>query len=254
LIRPVTESEVIAEFLNSDLNHPGFRIPATVPGSESASNWQLANAIAKRHALLLAKRHSLWAELPSETEWHEVKINGEALDLIRVFPRSQWRKLAQGDFSVVRITESLRSEPQNLDRQFLSKMSALREQLSQSDCEFGTVILLGIDESGPLTVLDGNHRLVAAMLSSQAGLSKLRFMCGFSPRMEECCWYKTSPATLFRYGTHILARAIRNPGAELARIFGDYSEPPQHPREASPLGEAPAGSLARLAEPNDVHL
>jgi O-antigen/teichoic acid export membrane protein len=251
LLRPVTENEVIAEFLNSDLNHPDFRDLYKTYGLTAGPNHQ-ADAIAKRHALLLAKRRSLWEELPGKTEWHEVKVNEDGLDLIKMFPRSQWRKLAQGNYSVVRIIEALRTGRHALDGRFLSKLATLGEQLSQGDGEFGTVILLGINERGPLTVLDGNHRLVAALLSSPVGLSKLRFMCGFSPRMTDCCWYKTNPATLIRYGTHILTRAVRDPKAELRRIFGDYSELTQNSAKPPQLGSAPAGSLTRLAESNDV--
>jgi O-antigen/teichoic acid export membrane protein len=252
LLRPVTENEVIAEFLNSDLNHPDFRDLDKTHGPISEPNHHHADAIAKRHGLLLAKRRSLWEELPSQTEWHEVKLNEDALDLIRMFPRSHWRKLARGDYSVVRVTEGLRAGQHTLDVRFLSKMATLGRQLLQGKAEFGTVILLGVNEHGPLTVLDGNHRLVAALLSSPAGLSKLRFMCGFSPRMTECCWYKTNPATLIRYGKHVLARAVRDPRAELSRIFGDYSELTPNSVAPSQLGSAPAGSLTRLAESNDV--
>jgi O-antigen/teichoic acid export membrane protein len=256
LLRPVTENEVLAEFLNSDLNHPDFRdLHPDVDKARaivSGPNQHHANAVARRHALLLAKRRSLWEELPSKTEWHEVKVNEGALDLIKIFPRSQWRKLARGDYSVVRVTEGLRACRHSLDDRFLSKMSALGEQLSQGDGKFGTVIFLGINEHGPLTVLDGNHRLVAALLSSPAGLSKLRFMCGFSPRMTECCWYKTNPATLIRYAKHILTRAVRDPRAELERIFGDYGELTQNSAAPPQLRSAPASSLTRLAESNDV--
>jgi O-antigen/teichoic acid export membrane protein len=251
LLRPVTENQVIAEFLNSDLNHPDFRDLDKAPGVAESSRHH-ADAIHKRHALLLAKRRSLWEELPGKTEWHEVQVNEDALDLIKVFPRSQWRKLARGNYSVVRVTEGLRAGRHRLDDRFLSKMAALGEQLSQGEGGFGTVILLGIDEHGPLTVLDGNHRLVAALLSSPARLSRLRFMCGFSPQMSECCWYKTSPATLIRYGKHILVRTIRNPRAELERIFGDDRELIQNSAKPRPLGGGPTGSLTRLAESNDV--
>jgi hypothetical protein len=252
LLRRVTENEVVAEFLNSDLNHPDFRDLDKAHGDISESNQHRTDAIAKRHALLVAKRRSLWEELPSKTEWHEVKVNEDALDLIRIFPRSQWRKLARGNYSVVRVTEGLRGGQYNLDDRFISKIATLGERLSQGDGQFGTVILLGINERGPLTVLDGNHRLVAALLSSPAGLSKLRFMCGFSPRMSECCWYKTNPATLIRYGKHILGRAVRDPKAELERIFGDYRELTQSSAAPPHLGGAPAASMTRLAQSNDV--
>lgn len=252
LLRPVTENEVVTEFLNSDLNHPDFRELYKAHALQSEFNQQHADAIARRHALLLAKRRSLWEELPSETQWHEVRVNEEALDRIKMFPRSHWRKLARGNYSVVRVAESLRSGHAALDDRFLSKIAALGEQLSHGAGEFGTVILLGVDERGPLTVLDGNHRLVAALLSSPTGLSKLRFMCGFSPRMTQCCWYKTNPTTLARYGKHIFMRAIRNPKAELKRIFGDYSEVTQNSVEHPRPGSAPSGSLTRLAGSNDV--
>jgi hypothetical protein len=252
LLRPVTENDVITEFLNNDLNHPDFRNQDNAHQVIFESNRHSADAIAKRRALLLAKRRSLWEELPSETEWHEVKVNEDALDLIRIFPRSQWRKLAQGNYSVIRITEGLRTGQHALDERFLSKIATLGEQMSQGDWEFGAVILLGIDEHGPLTVLDGNHRLVAALLSSPACLSKLRFICGFSPRMTESCWYETSAASLFRYGKHILRRAIRDPRAELERVFGDYRELTQRSVEPAQMGDTRAGSLTRLAESNDV--
>ena len=252
LLWPATENEVIAEFLNSDLNHPDFRDLNKAHGLISEPSQPQADAVAKRHALLLAKRRSLWEELPSKTEWHEVKVNEEALDLIKIFPRSQWRKLARGDYSVVRVTEGLRANQHALDDRFLSKMAALGEQLSHGEGKFGTVILLGMNERGPLTVLDGNHRLVAALLSSPARLSKLRFMCGFSPQMTECCWYKTNPATLIRYGKHILVRAVRDPKAELERIFGDYSELTQNSPKPTQVGGSPTGSLTRLAGSNDI--
>jgi hypothetical protein len=83
----------------------------------------------------------------------------------------------------------------------------------------GAVILIGLNESEPLTILDGNHRLVAAVLSSFGGLNKIRFLCGLSPRMTECCWYNTNLVTLFRYGRNVLAHVIRNPETELARLL-----------------------------------
>jgi hypothetical protein len=61
------------------------------------------------------------------------------------------------------------------------------------------VILIGLTGSEPLTVIDGNHRLAAAMLASPTSLKKLRYLCGLSPRMDECCWYNTNPLTLFHF-------------------------------------------------------
>ena len=79
--------------------------------------------------------------------------------------------------------------------------------------------LRGSRESEPLTVLDGNHRLVAGLLESPNALQKLRFLVGLSPRMSECCWYNTNFVTLLRYGRNVLTHVVRDPEAELARLL-----------------------------------
>ena len=73
----------------------------------------------------------------------------------------------------------------------------------------------------PLTVLDGNHRLAAAILKTPEKLDKLRFLCGLSPRMMECCWYNTNLANLFRYARNATMQAIRNPEAEISLLLQD---------------------------------
>jgi hypothetical protein len=42
----------------------------------------------------------------------------------------------------------------------------------------------------------------AALASPDSVHKRFRFFCGFSPRMEECCWYQTNPSTLFRYASN----------------------------------------------------
>jgi hypothetical protein len=63
-----------------------------------------------------------------------------------------------------------------------------------------SVLLIGIDEKGPLTIIEGNHRMTAAALVSPEQVPvRFRFLCGFSPRMMECCWYQTDLSTLWHY-------------------------------------------------------
>ena len=81
------------------------------------------------------------------------------------------------------------------------------------------MLLIGLNESSPLTILDGNHRLVAAMLTSPDVVPRLRFFCGLSPRMLECRWYKTNVATLFRYGINKLRYLVHDAEEELARLL-----------------------------------
>jgi O-antigen/teichoic acid export membrane protein len=220
LIRLVTENEVIAEFLKSDFSSPPFReyqeSLLELVGNPNLNN---ENDNTTRRALLFIRHLALWNEIPAGTKWYEVEINEDGLDQIRLFPRAQWRKLARGNFAITEIVESWRARQHLVDTPFLTKIAAIGDQLHQEETGFGPVILIGLDESNPLTVLDGNHRMAAAMLTSPDRLNKLRYFCGLSPRMKYCCWYNTNPVTLFRYARNVMARVLRNPTTELAHIL-----------------------------------
>jgi O-antigen/teichoic acid export membrane protein len=220
LIRRVSEDEVIAEFLKSDFDNPVFRdYRIAMREIVSKPNFDDENENAKRRALLFIRHLALWKEIPPGTDWYEIEVNESDLDHIRVFPRAQWRKLARGNFSITEVAENLYESRQSLEAHFLSKIASIRDELGRDESEFGSVILIGLDENKPLAILDGNHRLVAAVLASPRKLKKLKFICGLSPRMTECCWYNTNLVTLLRYATNVLAQAMRNPEAELARLL-----------------------------------
>jgi anti-anti-sigma regulatory factor len=216
----VTEDEVIAEFLKSDFHSPAFgKYRESLGGVLVNPDLNDADENAKRRALLFLQHFSLWKQIPVGTEWHELEINEENLDQIRAFPRAQWRRLARGNCSITEVAQVIRTREHPVSESFLSKIDSIGDQLLLDDPGFSAVILIGINEQERLTVLDGNHRLVAAILSSPSRLKKLRFLCGLSPRMKECCWYNTNLMTLFRYGRNKVAGAIRNPEAELASLL-----------------------------------
>ncbi len=220
LIRRVSEDEVIAEFLKGDFHAPAFKdYQASFREVVSRPDLDNPEENAKRRALLFIRHLALWKEIPTETEWYEVEIKQSDVSQIRVFPRAQWRKLARGNFSITKVAEGMRTRQHLVDTPFLSKIADIGDQLLLEDPGLSAVILIGLSDNEPLTVLDGNHRLAAAMLASPNRLEKLRFLCGLSPHMSECCWYNTNLATLFRYARNMLALARRNPADELARLL-----------------------------------
>ena len=103
-------------------------------------------------------------------------------------------------------------------RAFLEKIDDLRDHLRQEDVG-GAVLLIGESEAGPFTIFDGNHRLVAALLTSAACAAKISLLCGLSPRMAQCCWYRTNVATLTRYGTNMVRHFGNDPEKELHRLL-----------------------------------
>jgi O-antigen/teichoic acid export membrane protein len=225
-IRRVTEDEVIAEFLRSDFQSPEFReYQQTFRETVFAPNFADPLENSKRRALLFLRHLSLWKEVPIGTEWYEVEVNGADLTQIRFFPRAQWRKLAKGNFAATEIADKFSARRHLVDSTFLQKIDAIGEKLLEKEPGFNAVILIGLDDIGPMTVLDGNHRFAAAVLASPSQLAKLRFFCGLSPHMTKCCWYRTNLVSLSRYARHKLAHITRNPAAELARLCDMQHKP-----------------------------
>ena len=83
----------------------------------------------------------------------------------------------------------------------------------------GAVLLIGLNQSGPFTILDGNHRLLAATLAVPQAVDRLRFFCGLSPKMDQCCWYQTNIATLTRYASNMIRHSVHDPERDLLRLL-----------------------------------
>ena len=220
MIRKINEDEVIAEFLKSDFHSsPEFADYQEMKALVTAPDLNNAADNIRRRALLFLRHGSLWRELPKDTEWFEVVVRGDDLERIQVFPRAQWRKLARGNFAIGDVLQSLGAgKGREISDAFEAKISDLRRCLAE-DKEIGSVLLIGLDETSPLTILDGNHRLVAASLNRPQSMHRLRFLCGLSPNMAKCCWYKTNLATLTRYGANMLRDVVHDPEADIVRLL-----------------------------------
>lgn len=221
LMQPMSEHRVIAEFLRSEFHHPEFEeyrnefeYLVTRPNLESARE----NAL--RRALLFLRRGAMWRELPDDTEWFKVELTRQDLERIRFFPRAQWRKVAEGSFYLTEMIDSLRAKSQqNPEDEFFRKLRRITPSV-QEGLTSPTVLLIGIDAQSPLTILDGNHRMAAAMLSQPpADLETFQFLCGLSPSMTRCCWYKTNVNTLSRYLTNMLRHVFYDPESDIGRFM-----------------------------------
>ncbi len=205
-LRSVTEAEVIAEFLKNEFYHEEFhrdrdRFERLVMSADTDN--EAENAL--RRALLFRRRGHMWRELPADTQWWEVAIEPQDLEKLRVFPRAQWRKVADRSFHLTDIVNRIRTEKfTGGTAEFISKVQSLSYQLRHHP-DNSSVLLIGIDENSPLTILEGNHRLTAALLASPTVLeARFRVLCGLSPRMAESCWYQTNLSNLWRYAKNRL--------------------------------------------------
>jgi len=220
LVRRISEDAAIAEFLKSDFHVPAFReYHKTMSEIVTNPNFGDPEENAKRRALFYIRHSYLWRELPQDTEWYEVEVAYEDLASIRMFPRAQWRKVANGRFSSLQIAEGMKKNADQLDTAFVKKIHAISRLFDAEKPSLNSVILIGTSDAEPMTVIDGNHRLMGAMIHSPQAVAKLHFICGLSPRMTECCWYRTNLITLFRYAKNVLTHSTRNHAAELARML-----------------------------------
>jgi hypothetical protein len=220
----ITEAEVIAEFLKGEFYHREYerdRHRFEVLVQEPDLNDDVENAL--RRILLFRRRASMWRELPETTQWWEVGLEPGDLERLNVFPRAQWRAIAQGNFRALHVAELIqrRFNPAAKPGDLSAKIHALRTLMGLEGPR-STILLIGLDENQPVTVLEGNHRLVAALLlPREMMLRRLRVVCGFSPDMGKCCWYKTTLPNLSRYVKnriqHLWARKI-DPGQLLEQM------------------------------------
>lgn len=222
-LRRVNEAEVIAEFLKNEFYHVEFerdrdRFEPWVAHPDTTN--EAENAL--RRALLFRRRETMWRELPLDTEWWEVELTTQDLARIQVFPRAQWRKLASGNFDLVDIVQRIREgKVRNGTRtaSFLSKLDDLGQLLLTAEGQHSAILLIGIDEEQPFTVIEGNHRVMAAtLMSPELTVARFRFICGFSPHMTDCCWYQTNLTTLWRYARNRAKILLYDREAEIADL------------------------------------
>jgi hypothetical protein len=198
-LRRLTEPEVIAEFLRGeffqkeyDADRERFASLVENPNLTDAQENEI------RRILLFRRRDTMWWELPEDRQWWEIDFEPEDVEQVSVFPRAHWRKIARGNFKAVDVAARIRQLKDSEPNEFAKKISEISSNLS-SDVPQGMVIFLGIDEHRPVTLLEGNHRFIAALLAGgPQHLRNARMVAVFSPQMEKCCWYKTSLRTLAR--------------------------------------------------------
>ena len=228
-VRKVQEEEIISEFVKAEFYQPEFD-PYREQYGPIIYHPDLSNEQenAARRALLFRRRGRMWRELPKDTVWWEVELQKSDIARVRAFPRKQWRSFASSSFYLTEMIEGIRKKVETREPSpFILKMRAVVQDLDDNIVP-DSVLLIGLDERGPLTIIEGNHRMAAAlMLAPDTVHQRFRFYCGLSPNMAQCCWYQTDFVTLSRYARNIVRymfqdrdyfvrRALRGREAQIA--------------------------------------
>jgi hypothetical protein len=205
-LRRVAEEEIVAEFLRSEFYHPEFD-PYRLKFNHLVEHCDLEDAHENflRRTLLFRRRGGLWRELVAGTEWWEVELTARDLGRLRSFPRNEWRRYAGPNFYLAEMIGRIQAAlARGRHDRFLKKIAEISSDLRESRVP-NAVLLIGVDEHRPLTIIEGNHRMAAAMLTMpESAHRRFRFYCGLSPNMDLCCWHNTDLRSLTRYARHNL--------------------------------------------------
>ena len=190
-LRRLTEAEVIAEFLRGeffqkeyDADRERFASLVDNPNLTDAQENEI------RRILLFRRRDTMWWELPEDRQWWEIEFEQEDVEQVSVFPRAHWRKIARGNFKALDVAARIRQLKDKEPNEFVKKISEISSNLS-SDVPQGMVIFLGINEHRPVTLLEGNHRFIAALLAGgPQHLRNARMVAVFSPRWKNVAGIK----------------------------------------------------------------
>ena len=205
-LRPVDEEEIIAEFLRGEFYHPEYEpYRRDFRGVVEQGNLDDPHENFMRRMLLFRRRGRLWRELPCDTEWYEIELSPADLARLRSFPRNEWKRFTGGSFNLEEMLQRIDVEQARGQQSRLAqKLHAIAADLRENRVP-NSVLLIGTDDRHPLTIIEGNHRMMAAMLTiPESAHRRFRFYCGLSANMDSCCWYKTDVRSVTRYAHHIV--------------------------------------------------
>lgn len=212
LLRRVPEEEIVAEFLRCEFYHSEFD-PYRQQFKHLVEQVDLGQPDENfiRRTLLFRRRGGLWRELPADTEWWEIELTQRDLMRLRSFPRNEWRRFAGPDFYLAEMIGRIKAAlARRQESRFLKKIAEIADDLRANRVP-DAVLLIGIDEHQPLTIIEGNHRMAAAMLTMpESAHRRFRFYCGLSSNMNSCCWHKTDVLSLTRYARHSIRHMFSN--------------------------------------------
>ncbi len=257
-LRHVAEAEVVAEFLRNEFHHHDFdRDRDRFAGVVEHPNLQDGRENAVRRALFYRRRGHMWNQIPRDTQWWEVRLESIDLQRLEAFARTHWRKIGRGNVLLAHVVEQIRTrdfrgtyvvggtahggiEISDVNR-IVDGVRTLSAQLRHGR-DTSAVVLIGVDDGTPITILEGNHRLTAALLAGPETLmGQFRVYYGASPAMARCCWYRTNVVNMARYAANRL-KHFGNHEADIDRIL-----PSLYPESQTEVGAIAAKEPAQRA-------
>jgi hypothetical protein len=197
----ISSHQVIAEYLRSERDK--FAFP---PWLDLIDHPNLSDPLEnhKRRRLFLIRRGVLWNEIPADTQWFEVNnLTDSELDELYLSARhtSEWDAAGSQLNVVARVA---------------------RLPLTAPPDRWPRIILWGHDKSGPFSILEGNHRMLAYAYASPRPAMNVTAYVGLSP--SYCFWHRLDPGLSLNQGLSRLKLPPAQYNGEWLYIDENFSE------------------------------
>jgi len=194
-LQAIPEAEMVAIFLQAELASPRYGpIIRTIlerdgRGREIIEVPDLANAAHNRiRAQVLGeyrgyrRNADVFAGIPPDVRWFRALATKNDLEKARYIDYDYWTELSGGSRLAVAAAERIKQGIKVFgvsNDSFLHIADALRAGAS-----FPELILVGPDERGPLTLLEGHTRLTGYFIASESIPPLLPVIVGYAPGLE----------------------------------------------------------------------
>ena len=186
--RPTTDDEVYHQFLRSEIRNYTPDDQEVLLPVLNAPDFKDVEQNFLRRTALYSRRWKLLSQLPDPLEWRFGHLESPEISDLYVPKNCGWDSFCPGN----RLT-SIRY-PEGCSEETRRKIRQISNEVLKPDFD-RTLILIGQDEDGPFTILDGNHRAAAIMSTTRDGRklsAAIPSYLGLSPRMNLCIWFVQS--------------------------------------------------------------
>lgn len=192
IISEVTEPEFESHFLSSEWYKP-FYDPVRekfdgIVKEPDLDNWE-ENYYRKE--LLWKWRSPLLGQLPFGINWYSVELELEEFEQLLVIKEQGWNQTFGLGKNLVEAAQAVRNGvPDNWEVNF-GQIKDIKDKIGSYQFK-ERIIIIALTTSGPFTVIEGNHRVVAfALKKLETGESAhipREFILGVSTNMSQAYW------------------------------------------------------------------
>lgn len=200
LIRDVTENEMVAVFLQAEINSArwGESIQALLTRNEKNRNIidtpDLASELENSYRKQLlgefrgyVQDKHLFETFPNDVTWQLVHLSKQELEKVKYMNYDYWTKLANGTRLAKVGAESVKNRAEVFDvsnEGFLKAANAIKDGV-----EFPHMIFVAKDFNSDIVVLEGHQRITAYFLVPESIENGLDVILGISGNMPQWCSY-----------------------------------------------------------------